>query len=314
MECPICGNNNDNCEYSVKELQMGFKEDFIYVECSKCGCLFLKDVPKDMSKYYGKSYGPHQNVVTFKDKLINKFVGLYLSNTLIISNIAPKDMVPPIAKLLNHLTSKDCINKNSSILDVGCGQGKFLNYFKLGGFKDLTGIDLFIDKENIQTDIKLIQTSLEDFNAPKKYDLIISNHAFEHMDNQLTNLKCFENLVKKDGLILLRIPVKSEFIWNEYGVNWYQIDAPRHLFLHTLESFEILCNKTNLIIDEVIFDSSYLMFTDSEKYARNISMRDENWNKVNFTEEELEYYKKQAEILNNDKNADQAIFVLKLKD
>lgn len=313
MECPICKNAKDNNEYSVKEMQMGLKEEFEYVLCSKCGCLFLKDVPKDMSKYYGKSYGPHQNYDSFKDKLLNKFVGLYFSNNFIVSKIAPKDNLPSIAVLLNNLKSNNRINKNSAILDVGCGQGKFLNYFKCGGFKDLTGIDLFIDDENIKTDITLIQTSLDEFKSPKKYDLIISNHAFEHMDDQLLNLQCFEKLVKKDGLILLRIPVKSEFVWNKYGVNWYQIDAPRHLFLHTLESFEIICNKTNLIIEDVIFDSSELMFINSEKFAKDISMNDENWHNVDFSNEELEYYKNQIKVLNDEKNADQAIFVLKIK-
>ena len=39
------------------------------------------------------------------------------------------------------------------------------------------------------------------------------------------------------------IPVKSQTIWEKYGVNWSQIDAPRHFFLHTIKSFKILCSK-----------------------------------------------------------------------
>lgn len=313
MKCPICENEENNQEYLVKELQMGLREEFEYVECSNCGCLFLKNVPEDIGKYYDKNYAPHKNQDSFKNKVINKFVGLYLADNSIVSKLAPSEKIPPIANLLNQLVSKNKINKKSSILDVGCGDGNFLNYLKNGGFKNLTGIDLFIDDENMVHGVNLIQTSLEDFHSSKKYDLIISNHAFEHMDNQLVNLKCFESLLKKDGLILLRIPVKSQAIWDKYGVNWYQIDAPRHLFLHTLESFKILSDKTNLIIEDVIFDSSHLMFTDSEKYAKNISMRDEKWHTYQFSEEKLLFFKKQALKLNNEKNADQAIFILKLK-
>ena len=312
MKCPICGNEGSNKEYHVKELQMGLREEFNYVECSNCSCLFLKDVPQDMSKYYDKNYGPHNNKNSFKNKLINKFVGSYLSNNYILSKLMPSNKIPIIAKLINQLTADSIINLNSSILDVGCGDGKFLNYFKNGGFKDLTGIDLFIDKENIGHDLNLIQTSLEEFNPSKKYDLIISNHAFEHMDNQLINLKCFENLVKEDGLILLRIPVKSKYVWENYGVNWYQIDAPRHLFLHTIESFKILCDKTNLVIEDIIFDSSYLMFTNSVKYENNISMRDKEWRDYQFSTQDLDFFKKKIINLNREKNADQAIFILKL--
>ena len=312
MKCPICGNEGSNKEYLVKELQMGLREEFSYVECSNCCCLFLKDVPQDMSKYYDINYGPHKNKNSFRNILINKFVGSYLSNNYILSKLMPSNKIPIIAKLINQLTADSIINLNSSILDVGCGDGKFLNYFKNGGFKDLTGIDLFIDKENIDYDLNLIQTSLEEFNPSKKYDLIISNHAFEHMDNQLINLKCFENLIEEDGLILLRIPVKSKYVWEKYGVNWYQIDAPRHLFLHTIESFKILCDKTNLVVEDIIFDSSYLMFTDSEKYKNNISMRDREWGTYQFSAEDLDFFKEKVISLNHKKNADQAIFILKL--
>ncbi len=312
MKCPICGNDENNQEYIVKELQTGLRDEFEYIECSKCKCLFLKEVPNDISKYYDKNYAPHKNNNSFKSRLINKFVGLYFSNNFLISKIAPKNKIPPIALLLNNLVSDNVIDKNSSIIDVGCGDGLFLNYFKNGGFKDLTGIDLFLDDNNRNFDVNLIKTSLENFKPSKKYDLVISNHAFEHMDNQLTNLKCFENLVNDDGLILLRIPVKSQYIWDTYGVNWYQIDAPRHLFLHTIESFKILCSKTNLIVEDVIFDSSYMMFVNSEKYANNISMRDESWSSYQISDEKLEFYNKESIKLNNEKNADQAIFILKL--
>ena len=60
-------------------------------------------------------------------------------------------------------------------------------------------MDLFIDEENMTLGIKIFQSSLKDFKPNRKYDLITSNHSFEHMDNQLENLKCFENLVNDDG-------------------------------------------------------------------------------------------------------------------
>lgn len=313
VTCPICGNNKDNEEFIVKELMIGLREEFEYIECSNCGCLFLKDVPEDMSKYYDSDYGPHQNNSNFKNNMINKIVGLYLSNNALVSKIAPKDMVPPVAHLINDLVSSGIVNKNSAVLDVGCGQGNFLNYLKLGGFKDLTGIDLFMNEENMIYDFNFIQSSLEDFKTSRKFDLILSNHSFEHMDNQLINLKCFENLVSNDGLILLRIPVKSEFVWETFGVNWYQIDAPRHLFLHTIKSLEILCSKTNLIIEDIIFDSSYLLFTNSQKYSKDIAMRDEEWSTLSFSDEDIKNYKNQVKQLNEDKNADQATFILRLK-
>ena len=89
---------------------------------------------------------------------------------------------------MKNLIDKKIISKNDSILDIGCGSGKFLVILKRAGFEDLTGVDLFIDEENLKDGVKIYQESLEDFKPNRKYDVIFSNHAFEHMDNQLENL------------------------------------------------------------------------------------------------------------------------------
>lgn len=313
MICPICNNNANNTTYIVREMQLDFEEEFEYIECSKCGCLFIKDIPEDMRKYYDINYGPHAHKTTLLNKITDKIYGLYLSNNKLIKSIQ-RDNVTITTKFWNSLSAEGIITKESSILDVGCGDGKFLSILKKGGFKDLTGLDLFIDEENMLKDIKIVQSSLEEFKPNHKYDLITSNHSFEHMDNQLENLKCFENLVNDDGVIVIRIPVKSKPVWEKYGVNWVQIDAPRHFYLHTLESFKILCSKTNLIIKDIIFDSDENIFLNCEKYVRGISFRDKEWDTFKLDDETTKQLKNEIRTLNKNNEGDQAIFVLKLKN
>ena len=313
MKCPICDNEKENKKYLVKEMQQGLREEFEYIECANCGCLFIKEIPSDMSKYYDINYAPHVHKSNLISKIKEKIYALYISNNKLIKLIQG-DNVTITTKFWNSLSSENIINKNSSILDVGCGDGKFLTILKKGGFKDLSGIDLFIDESNMQKGIKIFQSSLENFNPGRKYDLIISNQAFEHMDHQLENLKCFENLIKDNGIIVIRIPVKTPPFWNKYGVNWYQLDAPRHFFLHTIESFKILCNKTNLVIENIIFDSFEDAFLPYEKYSRDISTRDKEWNQFKLDEKTIKEFKKEVRNLNKNNEADQAIFVLKLKN
>jgi 2-polyprenyl-3-methyl-5-hydroxy-6-metoxy-1,4-benzoquinol methylase len=222
---------------------MGLREEFEYVECSNCGCLFIKVMPEDIGKYYDTDYEPHKHEDNFFDKFSKKIFGMYIANNPIVKSIFDK-RVTITTRFWNSLVDKKLINLDSAILDVGCGDGNFLNILKKGGFKNLTGFDLFIDDDNMLEGITIYKSSLEDFKSDKKFDLITSNHSFEHMDNQLINLQCFENLVKDEGIVVIRIPIKSDFFWNRYGVNWHQIDAPRHFFLHTIESFKILCSKT----------------------------------------------------------------------
>ena len=313
MKCPICNNEKENKKYFVKEMQQGLREEFEYIECSNCGCLYIKEIPSNISKYYDINYAPHVHKNNAIDKIKEKIYALYLSNNKIIKFIQG-DNVTITTKFWNSLSSEGIINKNSSILDVGCGDGEFLTILKKGGFKDLTGVDLFIDETNMQKGIKIFQSSLENFHPKRKYDLIISNHAFEHMDHQLENLKCFENLVNDNGIIVIRIPVKTQPFWNKYSVNWYQLDAPRHFYLHTLKSFKILCDKTNLVIENIIFDSFEDAFLPCEKYSRDISTRDPEWDYFKLDEKTMEKFKYEVRNLNKNNEADQAIFVLKLKN
>ena len=312
MKCPICNNEKENKKYVVKEMQQGLREEFEYIECSNCGCLYIKEIPSNISKYYDINYAPHVHKNNAIDKIKEKIYALYLSNNKIIKFIQG-DNVTITTKFWNSLSSEGIINKNSSILDVGCGDGKFLSILKKGGFKDLTGIDLFIDEQHMKKGITIFQSSLEEFKPNRKYDVITSNHSFEHMDNQLKNLKCLENLVTPDGIIVIRIPVKSEPIWKKYGVNWFQIDAPRHFFLHTTKSFKILCSETNLIIQDIIFDSYDSIFINCEKYSRNICTCDKEWDTFELSSEKTNQLKNEIRNLNKNNEGDQAIFVLKLK-
>ena len=72
--CKICFSNKNNKTYVAREMMFGLREEFIYFECSNCGCLQIKDIPKDISKYYPKDYSPFQNLIPSKDNFIKSFL------------------------------------------------------------------------------------------------------------------------------------------------------------------------------------------------------------------------------------------------
>ena len=59
--CKICSNEEGNVSFIAKELMFGTQDKFEYFECKKCGCLQIKTIPNNLSKYY-----PQKSYYSFK--------------------------------------------------------------------------------------------------------------------------------------------------------------------------------------------------------------------------------------------------------
>ena len=66
-------------------------------------------------------------------------------------------------------------------------------------------------------------------------------------------------------------------------------------------------------IEDTIFDSEEFIFINCEKYSRNISVRDQEWNTIKFDDEIINRLKNEIKTLNKKNESAQAIFVLKIK-
>ncbi|HJH26387.1 MAG TPA: class I SAM-dependent methyltransferase [Methanophagales archaeon] len=314
MICKICGNSENNKAFQIRERMFGFRDEFIYFECSKCGCLQIAEIPKNMGKYYPSNY------YSFKKGESNNFIKQILKKerdeyALFKKGLIGKALYKKYPNPLFDMISRVGVNYNSRILDVGCGAGNLLCSLNEIGFENLVGVDPYIDEEVINRDVKILKKTIHELPDRQKFDLIISNHSFEHIPDQLETLVKVSKILSENGVCLIRMPVRTEYIWNRYGVNWVQIDAPRHFFLHTLKSFELLVKKSGLIIQDVIFDSTEFQFWGSEQYKRDISLMAENSYSVYpkksiFTNEQIKEFKKMAKGLNMNKKGDQAAFYL----
>jgi hypothetical protein len=141
------------------------------------------------------------------------------------------------------------------------------------------------------------------------------NHSLEHIPDELETVLKVSSIMARDGVRLVRIPVKTDYSFNLYGVNWMQIDAPRHFFIYTLESFNFLVNKAGLVVRDVIFDSTEFQFWGSEQYESDIPLLGENSyvrdaTKSIFTKRQIDEFREKAQELNKINQGDQAVFYL----
>ena len=315
MECKICKNEKENKIYEAREMMFGIRENFTYFQCSACNCLQIADIPADMSRYYPSDYysfslglKAENPVKEFIKNHRNKYAVL---NDSIIGKLLYNYFPNETYKTLSLLN----LTKDTSILDVGCGNGALLHSLKEIGFKTLQGADPFIESEIIYPNgLKIAKQSIHEVKG--KWDVIMLHHSFEHMSDPAETLRSIERLLSPTGCCLIRIPTASSFAWQHYSTNWVQLDAPRHFFLHSLESMDLLVKQSGLYIDKVVFDSNSFQFWGSEQYIKDIPLFDTKSYAVNkngsvFSNSEIKTFEEKARELNKNKQGDSGAFFIR---
>ena len=153
------------------------------------------------------------------------------------------------------------------LLDIGAGTGEFLFEAKKRGWK-VNGIepDEKARKLAFEKGIKLVENSSH-FKS-EKFDVISLWHVFEHVYDIRTQVIELEQLLKKDGLLIIAVPNFQSYDAKYYREFWAAYDVPRHLSHFSQNSFKYLFSRTGFkLIDSkpLIFDSYYVSLL-SEKY------------------------------------------------
>lgn len=116
------------------------------------------------------------------------------------------------------------IKNNDKVLDFGCGDGNILE--KLNCRKKY-GIEINATaiKEAQKRGI-LVYKNINKIPSGTKFDVIISHHALEHVENPYLVLKKLKDYLKIEGLIIFVVPVDD---WRTQK-RYFKEDINKHLF------------------------------------------------------------------------------------
>jgi hypothetical protein len=142
-----------------------------------------------------------------------------------------------------------------------------------------------------------------------KWDLIMFHHSLEHIEDQRGTLARVGQLLGPDGWCLIRVPTVDSDAWDEYRDRWVQLDAPRHLTLHSMASMERLADSAGLRVEAVVHDSTAFQFEGSELYRRGRPLSD--LARSGVPRGQRRAYATRAAALNRVGRGDQAAFFLR---
>ncbi len=310
--CPLCGHGDGNRRHEAREMMFGRRDVFTYLECADCGALTLQDPPDDLAPFYPSDYYSYAG----DDAPGGLRAGL-LRRRARARLVGGDPLGALLLKALGSVPRLDWmawmgLDFDASILDVGCGAGELLRKLRADGFTDLSGIDPFLERDlDPGEGLRIRRRTLAD--EDRAFDLVMLHHALEHMPDQAEVFAQLRRVVKPGGWLLIRVPVADSEAWREYGVDWVQLDAPRHLVLHTRRSLDGLAAAAGFANRRVVHDSTGFQFWGSEQYRADLPLRDPRSAAVDpaasaFDRERLDDFERRAEALNTAGRGDQAAF------
>lgn len=155
--------------------------------------------------------------------------------------------------------------RKGNLLDMGCGEGLFLEIAKRNGWHvtgtEISSFAVKYGKEKLGLDI--YQGEITDIGFPDKvFDAITMWHVLEHTNNPVAVLKEARRILKDDGVFILAVPNLNNFIsqWIYRLVKGKKMhlfdpeDRELHLYHFTPKTIRLALEKTGFRIEKIVPD------------------------------------------------------------
>ncbi len=227
--CPLCG-------IAPVPFAVDY-QGFTLCQCEKCGLQFVSprlSYEELADKVYSDNYFPKRSVKKVSPATVHYF----------------ERQLKEFERLLNG---------PRSVLDIGCGNGGFLEFAREHGW-EIAGIDIKLSPDARELGCPLWEGRLQDVDFEgNRFDLVRMNHVLEHTQNPLGELEICRRLLAPGGVLFLSVPnitgispklknFQSRFKLKAH--RWRHYAAMHHLFFFSPETLKPLVEKAGFRILE----------------------------------------------------------------
>jgi len=144
-----------------------------------------------------------------------------------------------------------------TVLDVGCGDGRFLAALATRGATSVTGLEtdpVAAGLARRRTGGQVLESSLEDAGLPDAaFDLVSLLHVLEHVPDPRATLGAARRVLRPCGVLFLALPNAASLEAAMFGRAWYHLDLPRHLWGFGPRTLTRLLEEVGFVVENVRF-------------------------------------------------------------
>ncbi len=238
--CPTCSCSSKQVIAKVHDFEYATsKQTWNYNRCDNCGTVYLSPRPLEssMGEIYPEYYYSYSNNDQGKK---NKSIVYTLWEIL---------EKRKVTKYLSFIADNDENSDSRKILDVGCGDGRFLSHFRelTHDDWDYHGIEIggVTGAKQLKDGILYFSGAVTDMGSEyhSAYDLICLQQVIEHVPCPRETIDKLSKLLKPSGVLVLETPDINAWdfsLWkNKY---WGGYHAPRHFTLWNKDSLTTLAS------------------------------------------------------------------------
>jgi SAM-dependent methyltransferase len=222
--CSLCSGKESELLFYSRDLRFGLPGDFPVVRCQRCKLIRLGKRPKreSMQSYYPTDYPAYlaekPDERTWKSLFRN-----WITNHLLRSQYDGQ-----IAQL--HAS-----NASLRILDVGCGAGQALDFYKRFGWNASAVEPSEIAAQRAtEHGHAVFCGNLQDAQYEQhSFHVVRVRHVLEHIPDFVATLLEINRVLRDHGMLVMEAPNSSAFWAKVFGRSYWQVDSPRHCYFFT---------------------------------------------------------------------------------
>jgi len=208
--CELCGSNRARPVMTGPDRLLGVPGTFHVVQCEECGLVYTNPRPTEESlphcyvggySVYSPTGGQAARMRFYHDRLARRL-------------------------------SSQSTRSGRRVLDLGCGDGLFLEAMRARGW-EAVGLEMDAGaaaRARDQRGLEVVTAALTDahFDAGS-FDLITMSHFLEHLPHPRQAIRQIRGWLRPAGTLFITLPNESSWERRLFGSRWYHWDLPRHL-------------------------------------------------------------------------------------